>query len=146
MAALLGWSKGSSVSLFERIQESDEPKRSHSPEYLTESLVNSIKRHLNNVLNSRPGGCQSSIDLGVIDLNDATMTTRDLKSTIQASIGACIERYEPRLSNVTVSPIVTGDDPLELRFKISADIYLESEKHVVAFDLLLDGSQHYQLV
>lgn len=146
MAALLGWSKGSSVSLFERIQEGDEAKRSRSPEYLTESLVNSIKRHLNNVLNSRPGGCQSTIELGVIDLNDATMTTRDLKNTIQASIGTCIQSYEPRLSNVAVTPVATGNDPLELRFKISADLYLESEKHIVAFDLLLDGSQYYQLV
>ncbi|MCE1736349.1 type VI secretion system baseplate subunit TssE, partial [Enterobacter hormaechei] len=72
MAALYSWNRGSSASLFERIQGKS---YGSSRQSRMRALLESIKKHLNEVLNSRPGACQSAVDLGVIDLNDATATS-----------------------------------------------------------------------
>ncbi|TQI80051.1 type VI secretion system protein [Serratia fonticola] len=142
MAALLHWERGSSASLFERIQGKGGGPSSHSR---VQELLLSIKQHLNEVLNSRPGACQSAVELGVIDLNDATATTSDFRKSIEEAIQVCIERYEPRISAVTVQSLVDQGDPLLLSFHISAHVDFDNIGDVVEFNIHLDNNRRYSL-
>lgn len=135
MAALQNWQKSSHASLFERIQNHD------SDDAIDHSLVNSIKRNLNKILNERPGSCQSANLLGVTDLNDATMSTTELNSLICSSIRQCIEDYEPRITTTTITSKPNYDDPLTLMFAVTAFI----GKERIEFDIKLDHQQKYQL-
>lgn len=142
MAALLNWERGSSASLFERIQG----KESYSfPNNREQELLNSIKRHLNEVLNSRPGACQCAVDLGVTDLNDATASTSDFRKSIEQSIKDCIESYEPRISTVTVQSLINHGDPLLLSFHIRAHVNFDNIGDVIEFNIQLDNNRRYCL-
>ncbi|MBS9429280.1 type VI secretion system baseplate subunit TssE [Photorhabdus luminescens] len=142
MATLYSWNREGSASLFERIQgkNSGSSRQSRMRE-----LLNSIKRHLNHVLNTHPGACQSAADLGVIDLNDATTTATDFKQSIEQAIVHCITNYEPRISSVTVSAIHDDSDPLLLRFHISAQVSLDDIHDAVEFNIQLDNNRRYCL-
>ncbi|PHM73096.1 type VI secretion system baseplate subunit TssE [Xenorhabdus kozodoii] len=142
MAALYSWNRGSSASLFERIQGKS---TGSSRQSRMRALLDSIKKHLNEVLNSRPGGCQSAIELGVIDLNDATATSVDFKQSIERAIEECIRNYEPRISAVSVSAISDDSDPLLLSFHISAEISLDEINDLVEFSIQLDNNRRYCL-
>ncbi|CNF22282.1 type VI secretion system baseplate subunit TssE [Yersinia nurmii] len=141
MAALLSWERGSSSSLFERIQGegSGLSRRARA-----DDLLVSIKGHLNKVLNARPGGCQSSIELGVIDLNDATSTATDFRRSIEQAIKTCIESYEPRISSVSVHAETNDGDPLLLNFRISAQVSFDNIGDLVEFNIQLDNNRHYR--
>jgi len=142
MAALLNWERGSSASLFERIQKEGPGPSSQSR---VRELLGSIRKHLNAVLNSRPGGCQSAVELGVIDLNDATATTSDFRKSIELAIKNCIERYEPRISNVVVQSLLDQGDPLLLSFHISARVNFDNIGDAIEFNIQLDSNRRYCL-
>ncbi|CDG19882.1 conserved hypothetical protein (probable component of the SST VI cluster; lysozyme-related protein) [Xenorhabdus poinarii G6] len=142
MAALYSWNRGSSASLFERIQGKSSGSSRQSR---MRALLDSIKKHLNEVLNSRPGACQSAVELGVIDLNDATATSVDFKQNIEWAIEECIRNYEPRISAVSVSAIHDDSDPLLLSFHISAEISLDEINDLVEFSIQLDNNRRYCL-
>lgn len=142
MAALLSWERGGSSSLFERIQG----KGSGPSRYArVEDLLVSIKSHLSKVLNARPGGCQSTIELGIVDFNDATASVTDFRQNIEHAIRRCIENYEPRISSVSVRSVANDDDPLSLRFYISAQVNFGNIGDLVEFNIELDNSRHYRL-
>lgn len=140
MAALLNWQRGSSASLFERIQGKGSLLTSPSR---VQALLNSIKQHLNEVLNSRPGSSPSAVELGVIDLNDATATTSDFRKSIEQAIKECLEHYEPRISDVEVRSLIDDGDALLLSFHISACVKFDSMDDVVEFNIHLDGNRRY---
>ncbi|MFC0228516.1 type VI secretion system baseplate subunit TssE [Serratia aquatilis] len=142
MAALLNWERGSSASLFERIQGRGSGPSSASR---VQELLRSIKQHLNEVLNSRPGACQSAGGLGVTDLNDATASTSDFRKSIEQAIKDCIERYEPRITSVAVQSLVNDGDPLLLSFHISAHVNFDNIGDVIEFNILLDNNRRYCL-
>ncbi|MTD26536.1 type VI secretion system baseplate subunit TssE [Erwinia sorbitola] len=142
MAALLHWERGSSASLFERIQNKDSTRYTHSRVL---ELVRSIKRHLNLILNSRPGACQSAAALGIIDLNDAAAGTSDFRKRIEESIRECIENYEPRISAITVNSLIDDGEPLQLSFYISAVVNFDNIEDAVEFTIYLDNNRRYCL-
>lgn len=141
MAALLSWRRDSAASLFERIQG----KGVGSSRYTSkQALLASIKTHLNQVLNTRPGACQSAVMLGVVDLNDATAAGADFQHSIEQAIKTCIETYEPRITEVSVK--AQADDtygPMLLRFYIRAHVDFDDIGDVVEFNILLDNNRHY---
>lgn len=142
MAALLSWDRGNAASLFERIQNED---ISLSVRYHLRDLVLSIRRNLQNILNTHPGACQSASALGIVDLNDATIGTMDMVSKIQSVIEDCILDFEPRIISVDVQPLVNEDNPLLLHFRIDAVLSVEDVNSPVVFSLHLDNDRHYYL-
>ena len=68
MPYLSSWDRGNAASLFDRIRGEGLVS---SPQSDVEELIDSVKRQLDQILNTRPGNCRSAPDLGVIDLNDA---------------------------------------------------------------------------
>ena len=77
-------------SLFERLEQAagTEPDAGGH-------VIESIKRHLVRLLNAHPGNSASAPDLGLLDFNDATLGTHDLKLQIRGAIRRCIETFEP---------------------------------------------------
>ena len=81
MFSLTSWERGNAASLFDRIQEEGSLTSTHTFSLLSNdgksevvALVDAVKRHLECLLNTRPGSCCSAPELGVIDLNDKCVT------------------------------------------------------------------------
>ncbi|MGB7803743.1 type VI secretion system baseplate subunit TssE [Buttiauxella sp.] len=138
-----GRKREASASLFERIENGSS---GHSRSMQIENLQLSIKRNLRSILNSRPGSSQSTLQLGVIDLNDATASTADFRKTVEEAIKKCIEDYEPRIKQADVHAVSSdGYNPLDLNFHIVAHLDFNGRKDVVEFNMQLDNQHHYQL-
>ncbi|EKW1657234.1 type VI secretion system baseplate subunit TssE [Citrobacter freundii] len=130
-------------SLFERIRQAAKPPVRRKPK---EALLRSIRNNLRDVLNTRTGSCHGSPELGITDFNDGDPASVEPGEAIKHAISRCILRYEPRISDVTVTK-VGGDGfmPLELHFHIVATMDFSDSRDVVEFDILLDNHQHWNV-
>lgn len=108
-------------------------------------VLESIKRNVSNILNTRIGGAQSAPSLGLVDFNDATQETMDLSLRIKLAIKHCIDRYEPRLKNALIYVESDLYNPLRLQFRIEAAINSEALHKKVQFSLLLDQNRKYRV-
>lgn len=107
-----------------------------------EEVVESIKRHLVDLLNSHPGNSASVPELGLLDFNDATIGVLDLELNIKQAIRHCIERYEPRVQRVDVESLPNSGDPLQLRFQVHATVALGKGSTHTTIDLLLNNKRY----
>lgn len=117
-----------------------------SPRSEVDELVDSVKRQLDQILNTRPGNCRSAPELGVIDLNDATQGSADIKGRIREAIRQCIRRYEPRIVHVEVRSPDYQASPLEMTFQVTAHVRLEQLEQVTSFNVHMDSHRHYRMV
>ncbi|ATO32545.1 hypothetical protein DZA65_01659 [Dickeya dianthicola] len=143
MPSLSAWERGSAASLFDRIR--GEERRS-SPETELEDLIASVKRQLDQVLNTRPGSCRSAPELGVIDFNDATQGGADIRGKIREAIRQCICRFEPRIVHVDVSASDYLSNPLEMSFQVTAHVRLDDLEQVASFNIHMDSHRHYRMM
>ncbi|SHF36756.1 type VI secretion system protein [Modicisalibacter ilicicola DSM 19980] len=127
--------------LFERLAmpERDAPMDHDGPTF---AILDSIKRHLVDLLNSHPGHSESAPELGLLDFNDATAGVLDLELNIRHAIRRCIERFEPRISQVAVESQPHDGDPLQLRFQVQAELALGRESTRTTIDLLLNDKRY----
>lgn len=133
------------VSFFERLSSDAETlSLLDGPE--PEKVMQSIKRNVSNILNTRLGDSLSSPYLGLVDFNDASANTLDLSIQIKRSIKVCLEQFEPRLTGVSVEVIHDEFEPLKLRFVINAVINAAAIHELVKIDVLLDNNKKYQVV
>ncbi|EAW1721426.1 type VI secretion system baseplate subunit TssE [Salmonella enterica subsp. indica] len=130
-------------SLFERIGEAAKPPAAQKP-VLT--LLLSIKSSLQNILNTRSGSCYGSPELGLPDLNDESLISMSIRDVTAQIIRECILRYEPRISDATITARVRDENaPLELRFHILVHVNVSSRRDVLELDMLLDNHQHWRV-
>ncbi|TVP46422.1 MAG: type VI secretion system baseplate subunit TssE [Halomonas sp.] len=127
--------------LFERLSNPHQPVLRKEADELME-VVESIKRHLVELLNSHPGNSACAPELGLLDFNDATIGVLDLERNIQHAIRQCIERYEPRVKRVDVESLPNHGDPLQLRFQVHATVALGRENTQATIDLLLNNKRY----
>lgn len=133
------------VSLFERLEiNANALSLSQGPDAL--EVLRSIKRNVSNVLNTRLGESQSSPNLGLVDFNDASITSLDLSVQIKRSIKFCLEHFEPRLANVHVEVFNDEANPLNLCFSITAVINVAAIHEKVKIELLLDNNKKYRVI
>lgn len=111
----------------------------------SELIVNSVKRNIAQLLNSRKGESLSAPQIGLMDFNDANLGSRELGEKISKSINNCLEQYEPRVSNVRASWRYNQDDPLGLRFNVLVKLDTSGFSDTVELDLLLDNNKHYRV-
>lgn len=142
MGALYRRQTAQPVRLFERIR--GEYSGTSRQSRIT-ALTASVKKHLTLVLNTHPETCQSSRELGIIDLNDATATAVDFRASLETAIRDCILHYEPRISDVAVEGLIDESNPLLLEFRITALVLLESQSQVIEFNMQMDSHRHYRL-
>ena len=84
-------------------------------------LQESIVHHLRVLLNTRRGEGVTVPDFGLVDFTDLAHQFPAAVQTLQQSIRATLQQYEPRLKNVVVRH-TQHDDPLVLRFEISGQL------------------------
>ncbi|MWP62722.1 type VI secretion system baseplate subunit TssE [Gilliamella sp. Pas-s25] len=136
---MLKWQKHQQQSLFDRIHTESEP----DDYQLGKTRLDSIKFNLSRILNSRPGGCQSAYPMGVVDLNDATMNSSEIKAEICREIKNCIEKYEPRIMQVTVIARANDSNLLTMQFEIQAIVKDEFGTDNIEFRVYFDDRQRY---
>ncbi|POP40619.1 type VI secretion system baseplate subunit TssE [Superficieibacter electus] len=134
---------GPTGSLFERIREAATPPSYQNPKG---ALLRSIRRNLQQILNTRSGSCYGSPELGISDLDNIASVSVNLRDTTAWTIKRCILRYEPRISDVNIVVIAPDENaPLELRFHIVAIVDFSEARDVLEFDILLNSHQHYRV-
>jgi type VI secretion system protein len=111
-------------SLLERIASWEEWTSSDSSEPRlepnTEKLVQSVRRNLVRLLNSRHGLSAALPDYGLPAFADLRVEQPCVVEAIRSAMQASIEAYEPRLRNVRVTPRAGNDDCERLVFRIDA--------------------------
>ncbi|MDW6094499.1 type VI secretion system baseplate subunit TssE [Vibrio rhizosphaerae] len=132
------------VGFFERLEAGERPRSmTQGPD--ANDVLNSIKRNVSNVLNTRLGEAQSAPELGLVDFNDATLETLDLAVRIRMAIKDCLRKYEPRLKEIVVTSERDDLNPLSLRFRITAEVNSSAVHETVKLNLLLDQNRQYRV-
>lgn len=109
------------------------------------ALQRSITRHLARMLNCRQGHAAAQMDYGLPDATEIAQRMPDAITEMERAIRECIEKYEPRLRNIQVSPIEDEDDPLSLRFQITGQLAMSKDRSAVSFDTLVDSTGHIRI-
>ncbi len=128
-----------SERLLERLRRTEE-----NPLYRGEidspHAVESIMVHLQKLLNTRQGSTSIAPDYGVPDFTNLVSnynieSLQELASAIQK----IIQKYEPRLNNVSVMAEPQGLEMLELRFKITGKLKMDNQHaYPVIFRTVVD--------
>ena len=133
-------------SFFERLDPDLSDVRSIDDSNQLVAVIGAIKRHLEWLLNSRQGSCQSAPELGLADFNDATGGSTDFTLKIASNIKETIQRYEPRVIVQDVEYSPNHDNPLELTFKVIGHLPLRQHNRDVLIELVLNGhNKHYEI-
>jgi type VI secretion system protein len=72
------------------------------------------------------------------DFNDLVVQFPEAILEIQRAIKLSIEQYEPRLKNVRIKHVPDDDNPLNLRFEITAQLVTSEGKTALWFETFLD--------
>jgi type VI secretion system protein len=80
----------------------------------------SITAHLRHLLNTRQGDSEAAPDYGVPDFTDYLHNFPGGLSDMQVAIQTAIEKYEPRLNQVSVKPVSLSPHALTLQFEVRA--------------------------
>lgn len=124
-------------SLLERLRdpESEGARTIHEN---TSRLADSVLANLRRLLNSRPGLASAQLDYGIPDLSDVAYAMPDSAGRMKASIKAAIEHFEPRLRRVSVRYVADPDNPLTLRFDVTAELVTAEERASIRFETRYD--------
>lgn len=111
--------------LLERIarwEGGDERRNLASADLMVESIV----RHLQRILNTRQGSVPIDPMFGVPDFtNLASAYTSSLNDQIERDIRSLVDRYEPRLKNVTLKMLEERPDALSLSFELTGSVVID---------------------
>ncbi len=127
----------SNRGLFDRLREPDS-LAVRSIHQRTEDVADSVLEHLQRMLNVRHGDAPAAPEYGIPALEAAHITiSEDMRRAMEKSI----RTYEPRLDGVRVRHVPCDDeDPLKVRFEISARLSTDEESVRVQFQSEVDGS------
>ncbi|WP_413111691.1 type VI secretion system baseplate subunit TssE [Thaumasiovibrio sp. DFM-14] len=130
--------------LLERI-ERGEPKSSYDKVISHDLLIESIHSHLRDLLNTHAGNAMIAEEYGLPDFNDVLSEKSNLVHEVRISIKRCVERYEPRLSNVSVTYTENPDDILLLRFAVSGVVRHNNEELSLNINVAVDVDGQFEV-
>jgi len=129
-------------SLLERISAGRrETKIDLNPRLVAESVL----RHLERLLNVRQGSVLTRPDYGLPDISSLTRAHADANVEFRLAIKRALEDFEPRLSQITVSPESNEGDQLTLRFKITARLLFKGMTKPVYFRTRMDDDGKFRV-
>ena len=104
-----------------------------------ETLQSSILNHLGRMLNTRQGSSVIASDYGVPDFSSlCTAPNAGNIALIEKAITEVVQRYEPRLRNIAVQFSEDRDEPLKMRFTLSAELSdVQGEDNGIVFQTVL---------
>jgi type VI secretion system protein len=127
----------SNRGLFDRLRKPDDAA-DRSIHRRTEDVADSVLGHLQRMLNVRHGDAPAAPDYGIPALEAQHLTQSD---EMRLAIEQSIRRYEPRLQGVRVRYLPRDDDdPLKVRFEISARLVTDTEAVRVQFQSEVDSA------
>src|SRR5512145_1607006 len=126
-------------SLLDRLRD-PQPESSRSIHLDARRLSQSVLENLRRLLNTRQGMVPTQLDYGIPDLVDVIHNFPDAIHGMRRAIKATIEKYEPRLRRVNVKHVESPDDPLALRYEITAELVTEEGKSSIWIQTRIDGS------
>lgn len=107
-------------------------------------VIDSVLRHLRRILNTKQGNVLIAEDYGVPDFSDFLNALPDSIRDIEKNIRAAIQKYEPRLTGVRVNFLPQEDDPLSLRFQITARLAMDA-KTPVFIETIVDADGQVEI-
>ena len=111
-----------------------------------DALMESVRRHLVQLLNARHGMSECLSDYGLPALSDLTVGVGDHVQKVLDAIQSTIEQYEPRLRRVRVTRVVDEDEQMHtLSFRVDAVLVSKSGEHRVYYETSLDGSGQFDV-
>lgn len=120
---------GRECRLLERLGD----ERLTRPKALKENphlLAESVLRHLRKMLNTRPDQVSIQPDYGMPDLTEFVQDQPAAVEEIQAAILRSITQFEPRLRDVSVTPVPQEPGQSMLRFEIAGMLIIDRQPHV----------------
>ena len=102
--------------------------------------LQSIMDHLGKMLNTRQGSVVTLLDYGIPDLNDMVSRFPDGLIELRQAIRNSLEKYEPRLQRVQVSHVKDEENPMNLRFEITAQLLIGDKRTPISFRTILRDS------
>lgn len=138
------------LSVLDRLLIDTELTSIREPErYTVDHLRQAVGRDLELLLNTRqrclplPDGMdelpRSLMNYGLPDFAGANITTDEQKAVLRKEVEATIRRFEPRLKNVRVDVIDSGQSlDRSLRFRIDAVVEAEPIAEHVVYDSVLE--------
>ena len=100
-------------------------------------IIESVLTHLRKMLNVRQGSVCTLPDYGIPDLNSLFMEYPDGVRALSRIIRDSIEKYEPRLQRIQVRYLPDDQDPLNLRFEITARLAMDEDQPSVRFETVV---------
>ena len=100
-------------------------------------IIESVLTHLRKMLNVRQGSVCTLPDYGIPDLNSLFMQYPDAVLALRRIIRDMLEKYEPRLRRVNVRYLPDEENPLMLRFEITARLVLDDQEPSIRFETVV---------
>ena len=130
-------------TLLERLAD-PRPDRPLSVTENTQLLADSILAHLRKLLNTRQGHVLTQPDYGMPDITEFVQGLPDMVERVQQGIRQTIEKFEPRLRNVSVALAPEAEWP-SIRFEITAELVTDQEDASVWFETSVSPSGHISI-
>ena len=92
--------------------------------------IESVLSHLQRILNTRQGNVPIAQDYGIPDFLDFLQTYPESVHEMESQIKGAIDKYEPRLSETTVTYVPDENQRLTLHFEITAFLTVEGDRKV----------------
>jgi type VI secretion system protein len=113
-----------------------------------ELLMESVRRNLVRLLNSRQGMSEAVLDYGLPSLTDITTTSTDYVQVVIEEIRKVVEKYEPRLKHIRVTALKTEDEKVaagtqNLACRIEATLIGRDSEHRVWYETNMEGDGRY---
>jgi len=104
--------------------------------------VDSVIAHLQRLLNTRQGNVPIAPDFGIPDITNTTGEgITELTIRIEQELRNAIQKYEPRLRDVSVHLLSEHDDILTIRFKLEAVLATSRNTPVVLETIVNAGGK-----
>ncbi len=131
-------------TLFERLANPQAEQRTDDRIDMS-VVIESVMTNLRTVFNTRQGSVMIRGDYGLSDFSDLSLLFRDAMAHIAREIKELIEKFEPRLEDVTVRHVADEDNPLALSFRISGVVVVGEREETVRFDSELGHDGYVRL-
>lgn len=125
-------------TLLQRLREPDRRDGGRDP---LEASADSVLDHLRKMLSTRQGSALTVPDFGIPDLVALARGFPATRGELEESIRRSIEKYEPRLRDITVKT-AESEDLLDLAFEITARIVVGDDEAGVWFLTRIDPDGH----
>jgi type VI secretion system protein len=133
------------LRLLERLRTHDPNWRQERSDEM-EQIVASVRGHIGKLLDTRQGSAIIGEQIGTPDYNAITMNyTQRSRQELEAEIRALIERFEPRLGNITITHEGVTELTGEIKFRIEGVITGGNSLQHVGFNTMVNKEGKFSL-